>query len=86
MSLFKAREFWSTRCGHDEAFSAGCISLLTEKNNSNLLIVGSLSGMLRVFQPAPVEGNDQTYGAADLLLETQMPFPILQVAVGSLAA
>jgi len=80
MSLFKSREWWNTACGVDENFNALhlCIGILEEKRE--ILIVASLEGYLRVYEPhqqTPDSSND-----SDLLLETMLPDPILGIKSG----
>ena len=44
MSLFKAREWWSTACGTDETFDIGCMlvaSIGSEKQQDQRIVVGS---------------------------------------------
>ena len=48
------------------------------------IITGSYHGTLRIYNPKPVKGEHGWSGfkPQDLLLETQLPQPILQVAAG----
>ena len=44
MSLFKAREWWTTACGTDETFDIGCMlvaSVGSEKQTDHRIVVGS---------------------------------------------
>ena len=44
MSLFKAREWWSTACGTDETFDIGCMlvaSIGSEKQKDHRIVIGS---------------------------------------------
>jgi Bardet-Biedl syndrome 9 protein len=78
MSLFKAREWWSTRLGNDEEFDLGCLCICNIDNEGEgdpKLCVGSFSGMLRVLYP-----RQREYQVDDLLLETDLGFPILQAS------
>eukprot|EP00118_Oscarella_pearsei_P013887 m.115130 g.115130 ORF g.115130 m.115130 type:complete len:899 (+) comp37533_c0_seq3:53-2749(+) len=80
MSLFKAREWWSASVGSDERFSSGCLCVANIDNKSDGLdkiVVGSLSGVLRIYIPKPPE-----YHAGDLLIEAQLQDPILQILAG----
>ncbi|XP_054548436.1 protein PTHB1 isoform X1 [Talpa occidentalis] len=84
MSLFKARDWWSTVLGEKEEFDQGCLCLADVDNTGNGLdkiIVGSFLGYLRIFNPHPVKTGDGAQ-AEDLLLEVHLRDPILQVEVG----
>ncbi|XP_066998294.2 protein PTHB1 isoform X1 [Anabrus simplex] len=89
MSLFKARDFWTTRCGESESFDQQSIVTANIGGNSESIITGSLSGVLRVYFPSfrrLEDGTEVGYKPADLLLETELPQPILQVGVGKLVS
>ncbi|KAF4020123.1 hypothetical protein G4228_011824 [Cervus hanglu yarkandensis] len=84
MSLFKARDWWSTVLGDKEEFDQGCLCLADVDNTGNgqdKIIVGSFMGYLRIFNPHPVKTGDGAQ-AEDLLLEVDLRDPILQVEVG----
>ncbi|CAD7694287.1 unnamed protein product [Nyctereutes procyonoides] len=84
MSLFKARDWWSTVLGEKEEFDQGCLCLADVDNTGNgqdKIIVGSFMGYLRIFNPHPVKTGDGAQ-AEDLLLEVHLQDPILQVEVG----
>uniref|UniRef100_A0A5F5PSR1 Bardet-Biedl syndrome 9 n=1 Tax=Equus caballus TaxID=9796 RepID=A0A5F5PSR1_HORSE len=84
MSLFKARDWWSTVLGEKEEFDQGCLCLADVDNTGNgqdKVIVGSFMGYLRIFNPHPVKTGEGTQ-AEDLLLEVHLRDPILQVEVG----
>ncbi|XP_069318428.1 protein PTHB1 isoform X8 [Eulemur rufifrons] len=84
MSLFKARDWWSTVLGEKEEFDQGCLCLADVDNSGNgqdKIIVGSFMGYLRIFNPHPVKTGDGAQ-AEDLLLEVHLRDPILQVEVG----
>ncbi|NXE50515.1 PTHB1 protein, partial [Casuarius casuarius] len=87
MSLFKARDWWSTVLGEKEEFDQGCLCVADVDNSGqgkfriNKIIVGSYMGYLRIFNPHPVKPGDGVQ-AEDLLLEVQLREPILQVEVG----
>uniref|UniRef100_A0A8C6DLS5 Bardet-Biedl syndrome 9 n=1 Tax=Moschus moschiferus TaxID=68415 RepID=A0A8C6DLS5_MOSMO len=84
MSLFKARDWWSTVLGDKEEFDQGCLCLADVDNTGNgqdKIIVGSFMGYLRIFNPHPVKTGDGAQ-AEDLLLEVHLRDPILQVEVG----
>lgn len=84
MSLFKARDWWSTVLGEKEEFDQGCLCLAdvdNSRNGQDKIIVGSFMGYLRIFNPHSVKtrGGPQ---AEDLLLEVHLRDPVLQVEVG----
>jgi hypothetical protein len=55
--------------------------------DSDLILTGSLSGNIRIFNPFPVqtEGAEQTSGPENLILETNLGKPILQIQTGKLS-
>ncbi|KAM7072287.1 protein PTHB1 isoform 5-T5 [Acridotheres tristis] len=84
MSLFKARDWWSTILGEKEEFDQGCLCVADVDNSGSgqdKVIVGSYKGYLRIFNPHPVKPGDEVQ-PEDLLLEVQLREPILQVEVG----
>ncbi|NWS55887.1 PTHB1 protein, partial [Chunga burmeisteri] len=84
MSLFKARDWWSTVLGEKEEFDQGCLCVADVDNSGSgqdKIIVGSYMGYLRIFNPHPVTPGDGVQ-PEDLLLEVQLQEPILQVEVG----
>ncbi|NXN30141.1 PTHB1 protein, partial [Nycticryphes semicollaris] len=84
MSLFKARDWWSTTLGEKEEFDQGCLCVADVDNSGSgidKIIVGSYMGYLRIFNPHPVKPGDGIQ-PEDLLLEVQLREPILQVEVG----
>ncbi|NXV22034.1 PTHB1 protein, partial [Cepphus grylle] len=84
MSLFKARDWWSTVLGEKEEFDQGCLCVADVDNSGtgqDKIIVGSYMGYLRIFNPRPVKPGDEIQ-PEDLLLEVQLREPILQVEVG----
>ncbi|XP_060103624.1 protein PTHB1 [Heteronotia binoei] len=84
MSLFKARDWWSTVVGNKEEFDQGCLCVANVDNScsgQDKIIVGSYMGFLRIYNPHPAKPGDPVQ-AEELLLETQLREPILQVEVG----
>ncbi|XP_054847045.1 protein PTHB1 [Eublepharis macularius] len=84
MSLFKARDWWSTVVGNEEEFDQGCLCVANVDNSSNgqdKIIVGSYMGVLRIYNPHPVKPGDGMK-AEELFLEVQLCEPVLQVEVG----
>mmetsp|Transcript_99006 Transcript_99006/g.248246 ORF Transcript_99006/g.248246 Transcript_99006/m.248246 type:complete len:866 (-) Transcript_99006:82-2679(-) len=80
MSLFQAREWWSTQSGQDEEFDVGslCVANIdNEPGGTNKIITGSHQGYLRMYGPKQKE-----YKIEDLILEKNMEAPILNIAAG----
>nr|XP_037283061.1 protein PTHB1-like [Rhipicephalus microplus] len=88
MSLFKARDWWTVTCGTNETFDASCLCIGNASNGSSQseqIIVGSHSGVLRVYQPTCVQTEDGTFEGfrpEHMLLELQTAQAILQVLLG----
>eukprot|EP01064_Diplonema_japonicum_P016658 TRINITY_DN24663_c0_g1_i1.p1 TRINITY_DN24663_c0_g1~~TRINITY_DN24663_c0_g1_i1.p1 ORF type:complete len:838 (+),score=128.30 TRINITY_DN24663_c0_g1_i1:34-2547(+) len=83
-SLFKARDWWQTRCGDNEEFDKGCLVLGNIDNDPSgmeKIVTGSFQGILRVYQP-----KQKGYKADDLLLEQELDGPVLQLAAGRFLA
>ena len=99
MSLFQAREWWSYVPDQDpemnpelpQAFSMtlGAFPGVTG-GQSDVLLTASLSGMIRIFSPFIDEDqqNDgnRNWSPTNLLLELQLPDPILQIETGKLTS
>uniref|UniRef100_A0A8C3TES9 Bardet-Biedl syndrome 9 n=1 Tax=Chelydra serpentina TaxID=8475 RepID=A0A8C3TES9_CHESE len=84
MSLFKARDWWSTALGEKEEFDQGCLCVADVDNSGSgqdKITVGSYMGYLRIFNPHPVKPGDGMQ-AEELLLEVQLRDSVLQVEVG----
>uniref|UniRef100_A0A8C5M9H8 Bardet-Biedl syndrome 9 n=1 Tax=Leptobrachium leishanense TaxID=445787 RepID=A0A8C5M9H8_9ANUR len=84
MSLFKARDWWSTTLGENEEFDQGCLCVADVDNSGtghDKIIVGSYSGFLRIVSPHPPKASEGGQ-VEDLLLEVQLRDPVLQVEVG----
>lgn len=87
MSLFKSRDWWSTTVGEEEEFDHGCLCVSNIDNSSNQIdkiIIGSYHGILRIFNPKPtkVDGEWSAFKAEDVLLESSLQSPILQIEAG----
>lgn len=82
MSLFKSKDWWNVQCGAGETFECShlCISRGDDVDNDKL-IVASVQGYLRIFAPDSKSAD----GSCDLLLETQLPLPIISVQAGRFA-
>ncbi|XP_075442795.1 protein PTHB1 isoform X4 [Ascaphus truei] len=84
MSLFKARDWWSTTLGDKEEFDQGCLCVADVDNSGSgqdKIIVGSYSGFIRIFSPHPLKAGEGIE-AEDLLLEVQLRDSVLQLEVG----
>ncbi|KAL0477411.1 peptidyl-tRNA hydrolaseB1 [Acrasis kona] len=84
MSLFRARDWWSTKCGYDEEFDKGCMvvgnvdnQIGSAQDSNDKIVTGSFSGLLRIYKP--VKGK---FSPNDLMLEQQLDQPVLQLALG----
>ncbi len=85
MSLFNVLDYWSTRCGENEAFGFGSITVADLLQTGNdLIIVGSFNGLLRIYQINANKAQQLEYKPSDLLLETRLPNNICQVVAGKL--
>lgn len=70
MSLFKANEWWQAQCGEDEGFDLHSLATGNIDNSSDgesKIVVGSMSGLLRVFC-APQKG----FKLEDMMLEVRL--------------
>ena len=106
MSLFKTKEWWSydSGAGPEELYSSNSLAIHPFKHlagtNSNLIITGSLTGIVRIFNPAlrnkvknegtdetknELRGNPSASSSVDLLLEANLKSPILEIEVGQLS-
>ena len=80
-SLYSMLQWWQASPGSDEEFGGGCVVVGNLDNGSdgaNKVATGSFSGMLRVYHP-----RESVYRVEDLMLETSLDAPILQLAVGA---
>ncbi|KAH3756623.1 protein PTHB1 [Pelomyxa schiedti] len=84
MSLFRVRQWWSTKCGStsacEEEFEQGslCATNIDNAVSGDVkIITGSLQGFVRIFSP-----HKREFAPADLLLEHNVGAPILQIAAG----
>ena len=88
MSLFKSREWWSTDCGTgEETFDGSHLCLASvpysENKQKQLIIIVSRQGYLRIYDPLRSSDTDTNVAhSSDMLLETQLSFPILSVLSG----
>lgn len=89
MSLFKAREFWQTRCEAEERFDHSCLKVTKLNEDYEYVITGSHQGTLRIFKPSSVLDENNVlsgYKPTDLLLEKILPSSILQISTGRLVS
>lgn len=82
MSVFRLKEWWDVQVGSQgEDFDTGCLVIGNIDNSRNFpsdkIVVGSLQGMLRIYNP-----SHPTYRVEDLVLEEQLSDPILQLLIG----
>lgn len=87
MSLFKAREFWSFNDDTEESYDQNCLHISRLNTESDYIITGSHSGILRIFKPSSELNEDNNisgYTPSDLVLETLLQDPILQLKSGKL--
>ncbi|XP_061632773.1 protein PTHB1 isoform X2 [Phyllopteryx taeniolatus] len=86
MSLFKARDWWSTALGEGEEFDHGCVCVGDVDNSGtghDKVVVGSYMGMLRIFSPHPAKPTEGGQGSAEAqLLEVHLQNAIIQVELG----
>jgi len=80
MSLFKARDWWSTTSGCEEFYDNGCLCVANVDNSPSghdKIVVGSFQGLVRIYLPHP-----PAFSPDHVILERDMGAPVLQVAVG----
>ncbi|RZC35649.1 PTHB1 [Asbolus verrucosus] len=89
MSLFKTRTFWSVHCEEEEYFDQNSLLITKLNSESDYIVTGSQSGILRIFKPS-CELNDNNnstgYKVTDLSVEKILNHPILQVGYGRLVS
>lgn len=87
MSLFQIRDTWTYKPAGEEECGIGCLSVANINNaddGKNKIICGGYSGLLHIY--FPVEKSDSspsTSEADDVLLETNLQNPILQIGCGN---
>jgi Bardet-Biedl syndrome 9 protein len=83
MSIFQAKEWWSTTVGDGEEFDHNSICIANidnDESRDDKIIVGSFEGKLRIYKPNRKKNNK--YHPEDLIIEKNMSGPILQVSAG----
>ncbi len=81
MSIFEAKEWWSTIISNKEEFDTNSIcvdNIDNETPSKNKIIIGSFSGFLRIYEP-----HFGHFKPDDLLYEKFYENPILQVSTGN---
>lgn len=89
MSLLQARGWWAYASTEEDDYDTGGLLLSTlGEGDDDKIVAGSLSGLLRVWQPSCqlAHGAASTLSVHDLLLEKRMGAPILQLAAGRFSA
>ncbi|XP_058878862.1 protein PTHB1 isoform X2 [Acipenser ruthenus] len=84
MSLFKARDWWSSSVGQDEEFDQGCLCVANIDNSAtghDKIILGSYMGFLRVYAPNP-SNPGEAMNPEEQLVEVHLKDPIIQVEAG----
>lgn len=86
MSLFKARDWWSSTLGEGEEFDQGCLCVGDVDNSGtghDKVVVGSYMGMLRIFSPHANKASEAAQDQAESqLLEVNLHNAIIQVELG----
>ncbi|KAJ3626277.1 hypothetical protein MTP99_016789 [Tenebrio molitor] len=89
MSLFKLRTFWSTSCEDEEFFDQNSLLVTKLNSASDFVVTGSHSGILRIFKQSCEKSDSNSltgYKPADLLIESMLKEPILQIGSGRLVS
>ena len=86
MSLFRSCDWWAGSCeGQHDVGSLVVDSLAGEgEEDQQQVVVVSQTGLVQIFQPQHRAGGESR--AEDLLLETQLAQPVLQVESGALVS
>jgi len=77
MSLFKAREWWSTKVDGGEELDGSCMALGNvdnEAEGSDKIVLGGFSGNVRIYKP-----SGRGFKPNDVKCEQQLGAPVLQV-------
>ncbi|XP_057670640.1 protein PTHB1 isoform X1 [Diorhabda carinulata] len=88
MSLFKTRSFWSYRSDDEEYFDQNSMIITCLNGDSDYIITGSQSGVLRIFKPSCTIEDNEISGLlpTDLVIEKIFDKPILQLGYGRLVS
>jgi len=85
MSLFQIRDTWSYKPELEQECGLGCLSVANINNASDgkeKIISGGYSGLLYIYLPTDESDKDLESHANDVLLETNLQSPILQIGCG----
>ena len=83
MSLFQIKDYWAHETAVEEECGYGCLIVSNIDNAANKMdkvICGSFNGILHIYSPS------SNYNAHDVLLETTLDSPILQLSSGRLVS
>lgn len=90
MSLFKSREWWSVNLNESEKYDFNCLLVtIIGRDRYHSILLGNHDGLFRFYSPTSELTEDGTvtgYKPSDLLLEIQLPAPILQLGMGALVS
>ncbi|KAI4461025.1 parathyroid hormone-responsive b1 [Holotrichia oblita] len=87
MSLFRTKQFWSNQCSTDEEYDQNSLKVSRINSDSDFVLIGSHSGILRIFKPTgSAFGENAFYRPNDLYLESNLGDAILQIDVGRLVS
>ncbi|KAK6638221.1 hypothetical protein RUM44_008650 [Polyplax serrata] len=85
-----SRDWWEINLNETDSYDSQSLLTLTLENDKfESILLGSHGGFLRLFSPSPktVDGNVvSTYEPYHLMLEIQLPSPILQIDEGILVS
>ena len=84
MSIFQSKEFWSTKVGDNEEFDPAhfCIANIdNEEPARDKIVLGSFTGFLRIYSP-----SRRAFKVEDMLYETNLGTPIIQIEAGHFVA
>jgi Bardet-Biedl syndrome 9 protein len=84
MSLFQTKDWWAAPTEPGEEFGSQAVAVGNLDNDGSgalKVATGSFSGMLRIYSP-----DARGYKLEDLVLESSLELPILQLAAGRLVA
>lgn len=90
MSLFKSRDWWEINLNEIDTYDLHSLLTLTlDSDGFQSILLGSHEGFLRLFSPSCKIVNGEAvsdYEPSHLLLEVQLPSPILQINEGVLVS
>lgn len=80
MSVFQLQEWWTVQAGDKEEYDQGSM-IVGNIDNANpgvdKIMIGSQQGMIRIYAPSKPQ-----YRVEDLVYESDLGFPILQLTLG----